>query len=81
MKVTVITDDKGEYVGAILGECESAEIHGQMGLSCTDETNPDIRAGVLLGPGQRTREIQVSDELANLDADEFAKKIKIHLTK
>jgi hypothetical protein len=79
MKVTVITNEKGELVGTIQGEYGLTEIEGRTALAVNDEADSSVQAGILLEPGQQTQEIEVPDEVAQMDADDFLERIRSQL--
>jgi hypothetical protein len=59
MKITLITDHKGMIVGSIKEERLSGRKN-------------NVEAGVFLGPGHRTHQVEVDDALAKItDANEL----------
>jgi hypothetical protein len=76
MKVTVVTSDKGELVGTIQGEYVQTEVEGQTALAADDESGSVIQAGILLAPGQQTQEIDVSEDVARMEATDFLEQVK-----
>ncbi len=79
MKVTVVTNDKGELVGTIQGEYVQTEVEGQTGLAVNDESGAVMQAGILLAPGQQMQQIEVSDELAQMEATDFLERIRAQI--
>lgn len=67
MKMTIITDDQGNIVGAVQGDSLS-------------EKKGDVEAGVSFAEGFQTHLVEVDDDLATItDADEFQKRLQHHL--
>ena len=79
MRVTVITNDSGELVGTVHGDFEVIEMEGQTALSMGSGTDEDPQVGVLIDPGQRTQEVEVSDALADADADDFLEQVRAQI--
>ncbi len=71
MKMTIITDSKGELLGSTQGECSR--------LGVTEQA--EISVGLLPGPDQKFVEIEVPDDFAKCDASELHKRLKEHLSK
>ncbi len=70
MKLTVVTDEKGNLVGAMHGHANRPD--GSKPLSATHE----FRAGLMAGPGQKLHEIDAPDEVGAIkDPDEFGKRV------
>jgi hypothetical protein len=78
MKVTVVTNEEGELVGTIQGEYELTEIEGRTALTVDDPAS-SVQAGILLDPGQQTQEIDMPDDVAQMDADDFLERIRSQL--
>lgn len=67
MKMTIVTDDQNNILGAVQGHSLSAK-QGQM------EVN------VSFAPGHKTHMLEVDDDLATIhDVDDFQKRLKQHL--
>jgi hypothetical protein len=76
-KLTIVTDERGELVGAMHGHAPRPD------RSKGPETGRDeFRAGIMAGPGQRLHEIEVPDELASIkDPDKFGAELMRHVRK
>jgi hypothetical protein len=73
MKMTLITDERGELVGAMEGHAPTPD-------AAKVSENGDFRAGLMAGPGQRLHEIEVPDELRKIkDPDEFGTSLMSHV--
>lgn len=79
MRVTVITNDSGELIGTVHGDFEVIEMEGQTALSMGGGTDEDPQVGVLIDPGQRTQEVEVSDALADANADDFLEQVRAQI--
>jgi hypothetical protein len=67
MKITVVTDQRGNLVGTIRGHKLS-------------EKNGNLEAGVFLSPGHNIHHIDVDDALGKLtDADDFHARVTKHM--
>jgi hypothetical protein len=67
MKMTIITDDQGNILGAVQGDSLS-------------EKKGDVEAGVSFAEGFQTHLVDVDDDLATItDVDEFQKRLQHHL--
>lgn len=67
MKMTIITDDKGNILGAVQGHSLS---HKQNGVEAT----------VDFAPGHHTHQLEVDDDLATIDdVDVFQQRLRQHL--
>jgi hypothetical protein len=75
MKMTIITADSGELVGAMEGHSAHPDTSKAGGRD-------EFRAGLVAGPGQMLHEIEVPEELrAVKDPDEFGNRLMSHVLK
>jgi hypothetical protein len=76
MKLTVITDDRGELVGAMQGHARAPDV--ARGSQKTEE----FRGGLMAGPGQTMHELEVPDSFGKIeDPDQFGEKLIRHVRK
>jgi len=76
MKLTVITDDRGELVGAMQGLARPPE------ATRGPQKTEDFRAGLMAGPGQTMHELEVPDEFGKIaDPDQFGERLIRHVRK
>lgn len=69
MKMTIVTDDSGNILGAVQGHSLS-------------ETKSGVEATVTFAPGHQTHMVEVDDDMATIDdADLFQQRLKQHLPK
>jgi len=67
MKMTIITDDQGNILGAVQGH------------SLSDKQG-NVQATVSFAPGHKTHQVDVDDDMANVDdASEFQQRLKQYL--
>jgi len=67
MKMTIITDDQGNILGAVQGH------------SLSDKQG-NVQATVSFAPGHKTHQVDVDDDMANVDdASDFQKRLKQYL--
>ncbi len=67
MKMTIVTDDSGNILGAVQGHAMS-------------ETKNGVQATVTFAPGHQTHMVEVDDDMATIDdADVFQQRLKQHL--
>ncbi|MBA5608370.1 hypothetical protein H3H36_23760 [Duganella sp. FT3S] len=69
MKMTIVTDDSGNILGAVQGHSMS-------------ETKNGVQATVTFAPGHQMHMVEVDDDMATIDdADVFQQRLKQHLPK
>jgi hypothetical protein len=67
MKMTIITDDQGNILGAVQGH------------SLSDKQG-NVQATVSFAPGHKTHQVDVDDDMGTIDdASEFQKRLKQYL--
>ncbi len=67
MKMTIVTDDQGNILGAVQGHALT-------------ENKGGVEASVSFAPGHTTHQVDVDDDMSSIDdADEFQKRLKQHL--
>jgi hypothetical protein len=67
MKMTIVTDDQGNILGAVQGHALS-------------ETKAGVEATVSFAAGHQTHQVEVDDDMSNIDdADEFQQRLRQHL--
>lgn len=67
MKMTIITDDQGNILGAVQGH------------SLSDKQG-NVEASVSFSPGHKTHQVEVDDDMSNIDdAHEFQQRLKQYL--
>jgi hypothetical protein len=67
MKMTIVTDDQGNILGAVQGHALS-------------ETKGGVEATVSFAPGHVTHQVEIDEDMSTVDdADEFQKRLKQHL--
>lgn len=67
MKMTIITDDQGNILGAVQGHALS-------------ETKAGVEATVSFAPGHTTHQVEIDEDMSSIDdADEFQKRLQQHL--
>jgi hypothetical protein len=75
MKMTLITNSKGELVGSIQGNTECRTLVSERG-----EQTP-VSIGVVPGPDQKFTEFEVPDDVLNCEARELHERLKPFLAK
>jgi|GEM_PF-1117387 len=76
MKMTIITNRKGEIVGSTQGS------YSQLGIVKVEkDERTEISVGLLPGPDQEFIEIEVPNEFAEYDASELHERLKGHVSK
>lgn len=71
MRITVITDGKGEILGAVRGPCAKYSIAETSGMS----------VGFLPAPGQKLVELDAPDELREVGCEDLISRLKELLLK
>jgi hypothetical protein len=67
MKMTIVTDDQGNILGAVQGHSLSVK-------------QGDVEASVSFEPGHKTYMLDVEDDMANIgNVDDFQYRLKQHL--
>jgi hypothetical protein len=67
MKMTIVTDDQGNILGAVQGHSLS-------------EKKGNVAASVSFAPGHQTYQLEVDDDLATIgDIDVFQQRLRQHL--
>ena len=67
MKMTIVTDDQGNILGAVQGHALS-------------ESKGGVEATVSFAPGHVTHQVEIDEDMSSVDdADEFQKRLKQHL--
>lgn len=67
MKMTIITDDQGNILGAVQGH------------SLSDKQG-NVEASVSFAPGHKTHQVDVDDDMSTIDdAHEFQQRLKQYL--
>jgi hypothetical protein len=69
MKMTIVTDERGNLVGAVHGH----QLSGKQG---------DVEATVSFQPTHKLHRVDVEDDMAGItDADEFQRRLTKHMPK
>lgn len=77
MKMTIITDESGQLVGAMQGHAPRPDP-----IKGPESKNGDLRAGLVAGPGQRLHEVDIPDAIVKIqDPDEFGDRLMKHVLK
>jgi hypothetical protein len=76
MKLTIITDEQGELVGAMQGHARRPEV------AQAPQKTDKFQAGLMAGPGQTMHEIEVPEEFSKIaDPDQFGERLSLHVRK